>query len=94
MFDPPDTRGYETAHVQYYSHGAGTLLRETAHPYSLYLSDECDNIPLASIYQKVNVRVLPPGEDEPLVTEEDNIYLSGYRVTFASRHHDLLITHL
>lgn len=82
MYEPLDTRGYQKAHVQYYSHGAQTILNETAHPYSLFLLDECMDIELDAIYQKVNVRRLQPGEDEPIVTKADNVYFSGYGPTF------------
>jgi DNA (cytosine-5)-methyltransferase 1 len=79
MYELPDTKGFEKAHVQYYSHGAATILRETAHPYSLFLlEDECIDIDLSAIYQKVNVRVLQPGEDEPLITKEDNVYFTRF----------------
>lgn len=65
------------AHIQYYSHGADTILRETAHPYGLFLIDDCISVPLESIYQKFNIRELEPTQDEPEVTGKDNVYLTG-----------------
>ncbi|KIP09557.1 hypothetical protein PHLGIDRAFT_116344 [Phlebiopsis gigantea 11061_1 CR5-6] len=65
------------AHVQYYEHGASIILRETAHPYQLFLIDDCENIDLESIYQKINIYQLDSTEDEPSVTKKDNVYLTG-----------------
>lgn len=66
------------AHIQYYSHGAEIIFRETAHPYGLFLLDECHDVPLESIIQKVNIYELDPTQDEPLVTAKDNIYLTRF----------------
>lgn len=80
MYEEPNTNGYQMAHVQYYSHGAEIILKGMAHPYGLFLVDECMDIHLDSIYSKVNVRTLDPAEDEPLIEEEDNLYFTGYVV--------------
>jgi DNA (cytosine-5)-methyltransferase 1 len=67
-------------HGQWYTHGSKTLLQETAHPQSLFLMDACEtDIPLASIFQKCNLRELAPGEDEPTdeSTENENNFYHG-----------------
>lgn len=76
MFQVEDTND-KRAHVQWYSHGAELILRETAPDYGLYLLDECMDISLDSVYQKCNLRVLKPTEDEPIVGPKDNIYFTG-----------------
>lgn len=65
-------------HGQWYQHGSKTLLQETANPQSLFLIDDCEpDIPLASIYQKCNLRELSVDEDEPAdetSPHENNFY--------------------
>lgn len=65
-------------HGQWYTHGSKTLLQETAHPQSLFLIDDCESgLPLASIYQKCNLRELAIGDDEPVdesAANENNFF--------------------
>lgn len=60
-----EKQGQMLFHAQWYQHGAQTLLQETAHPQGLFLTDECEDQPLDCIYQKANLHVLAPTEEEP-----------------------------
>jgi hypothetical protein len=42
-------------HAQWYQPGSKLLLQETAHPRSLFPIDECDDIPLDSVYTKCSI---------------------------------------
>ncbi len=42
-------------HVQWFEHGAQTVLRETASPQELFLLNECASNPLSAILRKVSV---------------------------------------
>ncbi|KDQ61172.1 hypothetical protein JAAARDRAFT_173758 [Jaapia argillacea MUCL 33604] len=61
-------------HVQWYQHGSQTLLQELAHVNSLFLIDECQDLPLDSIYSKVYVRELDANEVEPLDEEPSSTH--------------------
>lgn len=82
-------------HAQWYTHGSKTILQETAHPQSLFLLDSCESdLPLASIFKRVNLRELSIGEDEP--TDEnigtENDFFHGSVVSFCIVF--FLFTHL
>lgn len=77
--------GNKMFHGQYYYHSATCIPRQTAHPYGLFLSDSCANISLKAIYQKCNVYVLKPSEDEPVIGPSDNIYFTGYVTSYSCR---------
>ena len=64
-------------HVQWYQPGSATLLQEVAHPQSLYLIDECDDILVKAIYKKCQVHHLAPSEDEPPEDPEACVYFTG-----------------
>ncbi|PSR77616.1 hypothetical protein PHLCEN_2v7806 [Hermanssonia centrifuga] len=68
-------------HLQWYQHGSKILLQETAHPQALFLTDECDDVLIESIYQKANLRVLGSTEEEPPVAPdtEENSFYTGLR---------------
>ncbi|KAJ8455520.1 hypothetical protein ONZ45_g18926 [Pleurotus djamor] len=53
------------AHYQWFSPGCKTMLQELAHPQSLYLLYECDDIPINSILKKCEVKTLVQEEKEP-----------------------------
>ncbi|KAF7338022.1 BAH domain-containing protein [Mycena venus] len=50
-------------HGQWFQHGSRTILQETSHSQELFLLNECDNIAVATIFQKCDVRF--PRFDEP-----------------------------
>ncbi|KAH6918476.1 S-adenosyl-L-methionine-dependent methyltransferase [Coprinopsis sp. MPI-PUGE-AT-0042] len=53
-------------HGQWLLHGSRTaVLGELAHPGSLFVIDSCSSQPVSCIFQKCNMRVVTPGEDEP-----------------------------
>ncbi|KAF9013919.1 S-adenosyl-L-methionine-dependent methyltransferase [Cyathus striatus] len=52
-------------HVQWFIAGSKTVLQETAHSRSLFFTDDCDNIPIASIFRLCNLRMLRDDEEEP-----------------------------
>jgi len=60
-----EQKGEKYFHGQWFVHGSKTLLQETAHPQSLFLTNACDNLPLASVFQKCNFRWLSLEEEEP-----------------------------
>ena len=60
-----EENGEKLCHGQWFSHGSKTVLQQTAHPQSLFLMNLCDDIPLASILQKCNLRFLAANEQEP-----------------------------
>ncbi|KAL0946534.1 hypothetical protein HGRIS_012742 [Hohenbuehelia grisea] len=59
-----DDNGNQMFHGQWFVHGSTTILQETAHSKSLYIINECDDNPTASIYKMCNVQMLRPGEEE------------------------------
>ena len=67
-------------HVQWYQHGSQILLQETAHSQGLFLINECDNLSIDCIYQKCNLRVLEPSDEEPLpgLDFENNDFFTGF----------------
>ncbi|OBZ65761.1 Acetolactate synthase, mitochondrial [Grifola frondosa] len=66
-------------HGQWLQHGSQMLLQETAHPKALYWLNECDDLPLACIFKRCNLRQWRPSDDEPteLVTEDKNDFFAG-----------------
>lgn len=73
--------GEQLFHGQWYTHGSKMLLQETAHQQSLFLMDSCeDDISLATIVQKCNVRELAIDETEPIgeTNANDNKFHTGY----------------
>ena len=69
MFESDDPHRSKMFHAQWYMHGAQIMLQEAAHPQGLFLVDECDDMPLDTIYQRANIRVLATTEHEPELTE-------------------------
>ncbi|KAK7693946.1 hypothetical protein QCA50_003520 [Cerrena zonata] len=66
------------AHICWYQHGSQTLLQECAHPNSLFLTDECDDIPLESIYSHCNLFKLDPSDDQANFAQTDtNSFFTG-----------------
>ncbi|KAJ7578378.1 S-adenosyl-L-methionine-dependent methyltransferase [Mycena floridula] len=63
--------GQKMFHCQWFTHGSKTLLQETAHPTGLYLLNECDSNPIASIYSKVDVKMLDVVDKEPLEDDDE-----------------------
>ncbi|KAJ8522382.1 hypothetical protein ONZ45_g1036 [Pleurotus djamor] len=59
------------AHCQWFSPGCKTMLQELAHPQSLYLLYECDDIPINSILKKCEVKTLVQEEKEPALGLHD-----------------------
>jgi DNA (cytosine-5)-methyltransferase 1 len=53
-------------HAQWYLHGSKTILQETAHSQSLYLTNTCDDLSAACIFQRCDVRMLEINEMEPI----------------------------
>ncbi|KAJ7766897.1 S-adenosyl-L-methionine-dependent methyltransferase [Mycena metata] len=51
-------------HGHWFSHGSRTLLQEVTHTQELFLLHECDDIAVASIFQKCDVRFLDISENE------------------------------
>ncbi len=74
-------------HLQWYQHGSKILLQETAHPQALFLTDECDDVLIESIYQKANLRVLGSTEEEPPVAPdtEENSFYTGFAMNSVPR---------
>lgn len=81
--------GQKVFHGQWYQHGSKTFLQETANAQSLFLIDECEpDIPLASIYQRCNLRELSMDEDEPTdetSPHENNFYHGCVELHITSR---------
>ena len=50
--------GDKEFHATWFVRGADTVLGETSDPAELFLLDECDDEPLASVTDKINVRYL------------------------------------
>ncbi|KAF8643762.1 hypothetical protein AX16_008781 [Volvariella volvacea WC 439] len=57
-------------HGQWFVHGSKTILQETAHSKSLYLTMECADNPAASIFKKCNITMLTPEDNEK--ADDDN----------------------
>lgn len=51
-------------HGQWFTHGSKTILQETAHSKSLYLTNKCEDNPTASIFKKCNISIMGPGDEE------------------------------
>ncbi|KAJ7172149.1 hypothetical protein C8R46DRAFT_1084943 [Mycena filopes] len=51
-------------HGHWFSHGSRTILQEVTHTQELFLLHECDDIPVATIFQKCDVRFLKFDETE------------------------------
>ena len=56
-------------HVQWFEHGSKTFLQELAGPQELYLTEECDTIPVASFLDTVNLHV-PTTQQNPEVGKQ------------------------
>jgi DNA (cytosine-5)-methyltransferase 1 len=58
----------QVAHVQWFNHGSQTLIRELAHPQELFLSNDCGQVNLNDIVDKVIVHIghqeSPPSQPE------------------------------
>ncbi|KAI0077119.1 S-adenosyl-L-methionine-dependent methyltransferase [Panus rudis PR-1116 ss-1] len=67
-------------HAQWFQQGTRTILQETAHPNSLFLLDECDDLLVDCIFQKCNLRELDVNEDEASYkpTGMHNDFFTGY----------------
>ncbi|KAF9469258.1 hypothetical protein BDZ94DRAFT_1244081 [Collybia nuda] len=57
-------RNVKMFHGQWFVHGSKTILQETAHSKSLYLTNKCEDNPIASIFKKCNIRMMGPGDEE------------------------------
>ena len=67
------------AHICWYQHGSQTLLQECAHDNGLFLTDECDDVPLESIYSHCNIFKLSPTDDQACIAPTNgNIFFTGY----------------
>lgn len=61
-----DKRGTKMFHGQWLTHGCKTILQETAHTQALYLlKGSCDDNAISTIFQKCNLMLLEPGDEEP-----------------------------
>ncbi|THH29585.1 hypothetical protein EUX98_g4594 [Antrodiella citrinella] len=74
-----EEEGRKLFHAQWYQPGSQILLQETAHSQALFLMNECDDLDLDCIYQKCNLRVLEPSDEEPLpnLAYDDNDFFTG-----------------
>lgn len=81
--------GQSQAHVQWYQHGSQILLQEVAHQNMLYLIDECDDINLGAIWQKVEVHTLAPTEDEPSHVSDGEVFFTGYVSHFSVQNRSM-----
>ncbi|THH10396.1 hypothetical protein EW145_g1368 [Phellinidium pouzarii] len=63
-----------TAHVQWFQHGCKTILDELAHPQELFLTDLCNDIPLASILARCRCRKFPPDERPQTLMVDEFFY--------------------
>ncbi|KAI0064526.1 S-adenosyl-L-methionine-dependent methyltransferase [Artomyces pyxidatus] len=75
-----DSYGRKYFHGQWLVHGSKTILQEIAHPRSLFLMDACDDIPLAAVICKCNLRWLEQDEPDPASEElgvENSFFCSG-----------------
>lgn len=76
-----EEKGQKFAHICWYQHGSQTLLQECAHPNSLFITDECDDIPLESIYSQCNLYKLDPSDDQANFASTDtNAFFTGYNL--------------
>lgn len=51
----------QVAHVQWFNHGSQTIIQELAHPQELFLSNDCGQVNLHDIVDKVTVHMGPQG---------------------------------
>ncbi|KAF8211838.1 hypothetical protein K438DRAFT_1957642 [Mycena galopus ATCC 62051] len=67
-------------HGQWFTHGSRTILQETAHSQELFLMNECDGIPVASIFRKCEVRFpdIHEAEEPDKSDPEDRSYFCRY----------------
>lgn len=82
-------------HGQWFVHGSKTILQETAHSKSLYLTNKCEDNPAASIYMKCKLTMLLP-DDEVIPDDrepESNDFHCGFVILLllASHSHALMI---
>ncbi|EEB91983.1 hypothetical protein MPER_09571, partial [Moniliophthora perniciosa FA553] len=71
--DPSTKKPVKMFHGQWFQHGSRTILQEVAHTRSLYLTDQCDDNPVASIFRRCSIRYLPP----EAIEEEDDCDPTG-----------------
>ncbi|XP_017882042.1 DNA (cytosine-5)-methyltransferase PliMCI-like [Ceratina calcarata] len=55
MYMWEDKSGAKLCHANWFRRGSDTVLGETSDPFELFLLDECDNVPFASIKSKARV---------------------------------------
>ncbi|KAJ6502172.1 S-adenosyl-L-methionine-dependent methyltransferase [Mycena sanguinolenta] len=87
---PTDTEHHKPRkmlHGQWFVHGSRTILQETPHSQELFLLNECDGIPVASIFQKCTVRFLEVGEAEEPDQSDAEARSFFYRYLYNNEEH-------
>ncbi|KAJ7685495.1 S-adenosyl-L-methionine-dependent methyltransferase [Mycena polygramma] len=77
-------------HGQWFTHGSRTILQETAHAQELFLLDECDDIAVATIFQRCDVRFLDVVEGEYPESDEPDVEARNYfcRFSYDAEQHE------
>ncbi|KAF7363771.1 BAH domain-containing protein [Mycena sanguinolenta] len=91
FYDHPTDREHhkprKMLHGQWFIHGSRTMLQETPHSQELFLLNECDGIPVASIFQKCTVRFLEVGEAEEPDQSDPEARSFFYRYLYDNEEH-------
>ncbi|KAJ7709524.1 hypothetical protein B0H17DRAFT_1028224 [Mycena rosella] len=83
-----EEKGQKMFHGQWFTHGSRTLLQEVTHSQELFVLPECDNISVATIYQKCQVRFLTPDEVEEPDSCDAQARNYFYRLAYDDKSHD------
>ncbi|KAJ6531335.1 S-adenosyl-L-methionine-dependent methyltransferase [Mycena capillaripes] len=70
-------------HGQWFIHGSRTILQETTHSQELFLLNECDDIAVATIFQRCDVRFLDVDEVEYNEPDKPDPEIRNYFCRFA-----------
>ncbi|KAJ7137682.1 S-adenosyl-L-methionine-dependent methyltransferase [Mycena epipterygia] len=82
-----DKRKGKMFHGQWFLHGSRTILEQVTHTQELFGLYECDDVPVATIYQKCDVRFLEVGEVEEPDQFEPNARNYFYRKMYDETTH-------
>ncbi|KIL00792.1 hypothetical protein PAXRUDRAFT_29521 [Paxillus rubicundulus Ve08.2h10] len=65
---------HENVHVQWFQHSSRTFLERLGHPQELYLTEQCDTLPLNMIIGRVEVHYIKPTHSLAAVKPHDFFY--------------------
>ncbi|TFK42486.1 S-adenosyl-L-methionine-dependent methyltransferase [Crucibulum laeve] len=91
-----ECEGEKMFHGQWFIHGSKTLLQEVSHSKALYLTNECEDVPVASIFRLCNLRMLADGEAEPFDDRDpqSNDFHCGYEISLLMCENEVDFIHL